>query len=216
MSLKAALLGMIALRPASGYDIKRTIGRSIFFIWNVTGPQIYNTLRALREEGSITSESILQTGKPDKQVHSITARGRQALQRFTNAPIRAAVTRDEVLLRIFFGNFADEKTVMRELESYLDRIRHERAYMEATEARVKAHPGPKHDARRFQLLSLRLKVAQYKVMEQELAKFCSIDLKKRGPGKPEQAPSYAAGAEHSSPLALVYPAERRRRAGQKG
>ena len=137
MSLKAALLGMISLKPTSGYDIKRIIDRSIFFIWNVTGPQIYNTLRSLRDEGLITSESVPQAGKPDKHTHTITPEGSKALKQFANEPVRASVTRDEVLLRIFLGNFADEAVVLRELESYLDRIRHERAYMEATEARVK-------------------------------------------------------------------------------
>lgn len=206
MALKFALLGMIALRPASGYDIKRMIDRSIYFIWNVTGPQIYSTLRKLREAGYISSESVPQKGKPDKHVHTITAKGRAALQEFMNEPIRASVTRDEVLLRIFFGNFASEKIVMRELESYLDRIRHERAYMEATEARILAHPGPKHEARRFQLLSLRLKVAQYRVMEQELARFCKVDLSKRAP---------APAGETRSRLALVYPAEFPSRAARR-
>ena len=88
-------------------------------------------------------------------------------------PIRASVTRDEVLLRIFFGNFASKNTIKRELEAYLDRIGKERATMEATEARINAHPGGKHEARRFQLLSLRIKVGQIRAMEQELVRFLS-------------------------------------------
>ena len=90
-------------------------------------------------------------------------------------PIHASVTRDEVLLRIFFGNFASKKIIKRELDSYLQRIRHERATMEATETRINAHPGRKHEARRFQLLSLRIKVAQYRAMEQELVRFLDAD-----------------------------------------
>jgi hypothetical protein len=43
--------------------------------------------------------------------------------------------------------------------------------MEATEARIMARPGRKHEARRFQLLSLRIKVAQIRAMEQELVSF---------------------------------------------
>jgi len=171
MSLRFALLGLLAVEPASGYDLKRAINRSTYFIWNATGPQIYNTLHKLREEGYITSVAMAQRGKPDKQIHTITPNGRAALKEFVSAPIRASVTRDEVLLRIFFGNFASKKSIKRELESYLDRIRHERAYMEATRARIDAHPGRKHEARRFQLLSLRIKVAQYRAMEQELVIF---------------------------------------------
>jgi len=171
MSLRFALLGLLAVEPASGYDLKRAINRSTYFIWNATGPQIYNTLHNLREEGFITSESKAQKGKPDKQIHTITAGGRAALKEFMGKPIRSSVTRDEVLLRIFFGNFASKKTIKRELEAYLDRIGQERAFMETTEARINAHPGGKHEARRFQLLSLRIKVAQIRAMEQELVRF---------------------------------------------
>ena len=42
MSLRFTLLGLLALEPASGYDLKRTIERSTYFIWNATGPQIYS------------------------------------------------------------------------------------------------------------------------------------------------------------------------------
>lgn len=171
MSLRFALLGLLAVQPASGYDLKRAINRSTYFIWNATGPQIYNTLHNLREDGYITSKSKPQKGKPDKHIHTITRRGRAALKDFMEEPIRAAVTRDEVLLRIFFGNFASKKTIKRELEAYLDRIGQERVQMEATEARINAHPGSKHEARRFQLLSLRIKVAQIRAMEQELDRF---------------------------------------------
>ncbi len=171
MSLRFALLGLLAVEPASGYDLKRAINRSTYFIWNATGPQIYNTLHKLREEGCITSQSLAQDGKPDKQIHTITAPGQARLEEFMSEPIRASVTRDEVLLRIFFGNFASKKIIKRELDSYLQRIRHERATMEATETRINAHPGRKHEARRFQLLSLRIKVAQYRAMEQELVRF---------------------------------------------
>ena len=178
MSLRFALLGLLAVEPASGYDLKRAINRSTYFIWNATGPQIYNTLHKLREEGCITSRSLAQDGKPDKQIHTITARGQSRLEEFMSEPIRASVTRDEVLLRIFFGNFASKEIIKRELDFYLQRIRHERATMEATEARINAHPGRKHEARRFQLLSLRIKVAQYRAMEQELVRFLGGDADK--------------------------------------
>jgi DNA-binding PadR family transcriptional regulator len=209
VSLKFALLGLISLKPASGYDLKRIFDRSIYFAWNVTGPQIYNTLRALRDDGLVTGRSIAQQGKPDKLVHTLTDRGAQALHEFANEPIRAAMTRDEVVLRIFFGNFADDEIVTRELGAYLDRIRNERAFMEATEARVVAHPGERHRAREFQLLALRLKVAQYRAMEQELAKFLAA--------RQTRQPAGRRIARRRSPV-LVYPAgetagQRRKRRG---
>jgi DNA-binding PadR family transcriptional regulator len=212
MSLKFALLGLIALKPASGYDIKRIIDRSIYFVWNVTGPQIYNTLRTLREEGLVSSEAIAQQGKPDKQVHTITPKGLQALQEFANEPVRASVTRDDVLLRIFFGNFADDAVVVRELGAYLDRIRNERAFMEATEARIQAHPGERHKAREFQLLSLRLKVAQYRAMEQELTRF----LAARNAKPVRRGGVRGAPARPRRAAVLVYPSGEAAVARRKG
>ncbi|MCB1472899.1 MAG: PadR family transcriptional regulator [Rhodobiaceae bacterium] len=172
MSLKFALLGLISIKPASGYDLKRTIERSIYYIWNATSPQIYATLRKLREEGFITSESLPQQGKPDKQMHTITAEGESALAAFVREPIHASVTRDEVLLRVFLGNFIEPQDMRGELLAYLDRVREERAYLESVEARIRAHPGPRAQARTYQLLSLRLKVAQLRATETELMAFC--------------------------------------------
>ena len=180
MSLRFALLGLLAVQPASGYDLKRAINRSTYFIWNATGPQIYNTLHKLHEEGYITSQSLPQTGKPDKQIHTITASGKVALKKFVSEPIHSSVTRDEVLLRIFFGNFGSKPAIDRELKAYLDRIGKERATMEATKARIDAHPGRKHDARRFQLLSLQIKVTQIKAMEQELTRFLGAPKRSSG------------------------------------
>src|SRR4029078_3142108 len=108
MSLRFGLLGLLAVQPASGYDLKRAINRSTYFIWNATGPQIYNTLHGLREEGYITSESLPHKGKPDKQSHRSSKSCWTVLKEFMGKPIRASVTRDEVLLRIFFGNFASK------------------------------------------------------------------------------------------------------------
>jgi DNA-binding PadR family transcriptional regulator len=190
---------LLSLQPASGYDIKRTIDRSVYFIWNVTGPQIYTTLRTLREDGMIASESIPQVGKPDKQIHTITEKGKLALQAFANEPIQAAVTRDEVLLRIFFGNFAEEETILREIGAYLERIKNERVYMESTEARVSARPGSREKERRFQLLSLRLKVAQYRVMEQELTKFLREEGKQIVDGSAPKKGGKAKSAKRTAP-----------------
>lgn len=194
MSLRIALLGLLAVEPASGYDLKRAIDRSTYFIWNATGPQIYNTLHKLREEGYVTSKSQAQTGKPDKQIHTITPKGQAALEGYVSEPVRASVTRDEVLLRIFFGNFANKKTIRRELESYLDRIRRERAYLEATKARIEAHPGRRHEARRFQLLSLQLKVAQYGAMEQELKAFLADEIAEKPHARKSARPPQRAAA----------------------
>ena len=170
MSLKFAILGLVEQQgPMSGYDIKRTIERSIFYIWNVTGAQIYNALKDMREKGLLSAETVAQDGRPDKRLHEITEAGRAALVEEADAPIRDEALRDKVLLRVFFGNQADPEAMAREIEAYMARIAQEIDYLENVERRVLANPGSQHAARHFQLLSLRLKVAQLRAWKKSFA-----------------------------------------------
>jgi hypothetical protein len=67
--------------------------------------------------------------------------------------------------------------------------------MEATKARIEAHPGRKHQARRFQLLSLEIKVAQIRAMEQELLRF--LGASRQGMVMRRAASSVRAITRHS-------------------
>jgi hypothetical protein len=78
----------------------------------------------------------------------------------------------------------------REIEACLARIRQEVEYLRSVERRVLAHPGPKHAARHFQLLSLRLKVAQLRGMEEEFRR-----AGYRLPGEASGAPRQPARRE---------------------
>ncbi len=54
-------------------------------------------------------------------------------------------------------------------------MREEYAYLASVESRITAHPGPKMEARKYQLLSLRMKVAQLRAMEDELVAFLASE-----------------------------------------
>ena len=49
-----AILGMLTLRPMSGYDIRATIGESIAYFWTESYGQIYPTLKRLTKEKLLT------------------------------------------------------------------------------------------------------------------------------------------------------------------
>ena len=77
MSLRFALLGLLAVEPASGYDLKRAINRSTYFIWNATGPQIYSTLHKLRRKGASPAGRWLKTAsRTSKSIPSPHRAGR--------------------------------------------------------------------------------------------------------------------------------------------
>jgi DNA-binding PadR family transcriptional regulator len=74
-----AVLGLVAYRECSGYDLAQGAARGIGYIWAPSRSQIYKVLRRLGERGLVASRAVEQQGRPDKALYRITARGRAAL-----------------------------------------------------------------------------------------------------------------------------------------
>ena len=97
------ILGMLSLRPRSGYDIKTVVDRSTRFFWAASYGQIYPELRRLEEEGLIEGEDAPSGGR-SRRVYKITKAGRDALREWLFGPTVTIELRDESLLRLFFAD----------------------------------------------------------------------------------------------------------------
>ena len=53
-----ALLGLLSLKPMSGYEIKQMIEGSIGYFWRESFGQIYPTLKRLEKGGWIAAEKV--------------------------------------------------------------------------------------------------------------------------------------------------------------
>ena len=60
MELKHAILGLLSIRSASGYDLARAFAGSVAHFWHADRSQIYRTLDRLRE----TRASLLGLAEP--------------------------------------------------------------------------------------------------------------------------------------------------------
>lgn len=98
-----ALMGMLSIRPMSGYDIKQTIQGSIGYFWNESFGQIYPMLRQLVAEGLATRQTKSQKGKLDRYMYSLTERGAEELRAWLVLPAEPDMVRSEFLLKFFFG-----------------------------------------------------------------------------------------------------------------
>jgi PadR family transcriptional regulator AphA len=80
MNVKILCLGVLTAGEASGYAIKKEIEEGLFshFI-DASFGSIYPALTQLAAEGLVTVRSEEQSGKPDKKVYAMTAKGREAL-----------------------------------------------------------------------------------------------------------------------------------------
>jgi PadR family transcriptional regulator AphA len=98
-----AIMGMLALKPASGYQIKKLMEESTSNFWSESYGQIYPILKQLTENGLATSHTEKQDGKPERTIYTLTSQGKAELLRWLSEPVEEAPARIEILLKLFFG-----------------------------------------------------------------------------------------------------------------
>jgi DNA-binding PadR family transcriptional regulator len=118
---KYAILGMLTLRPMSGYDIRKSVERSVSSFWSESYGQIYPILRTLLADGLATRVTEANEGKPDRHVYAPTDKGRRELRRWLAEPTEHQVGRVELLLKLFFARQLKRDDVRNHLERFRDR-----------------------------------------------------------------------------------------------
>jgi DNA-binding PadR family transcriptional regulator len=127
MSLRHALIGLLAEKPASGWDLTRRFEEVLGSVWPAGHPQIYGELRKLRTDGLIEVES---EGPRGRTTYRPTKAGMDEVRRWLNSPDVDHTIRMEALLRsVFFWLMTPA-----ELADHLDR---EAAYYSAMAARYR-------------------------------------------------------------------------------
>lgn len=105
------ILGLLALRPRSGYEIKQTVDRSTRYFWSASYGQIYPELRRLAKAGLVEGEDT-PTGARRKTVYRITAAGRDEFQAWLADPVFGLELRDEGLLKLFFADLLSSEQAL--------------------------------------------------------------------------------------------------------
>jgi DNA-binding PadR family transcriptional regulator len=96
------ILGMLAARPRSGYEIKQLVDSSARFFWAASYGQIYPELKRLEKAGLITGDDSSQGGR-QRTTFKLTAEGRRAAREWIGTPPEVLEIRDEALLMLFFA-----------------------------------------------------------------------------------------------------------------
>ena len=98
------LLGMVALGPLSGYDIKQMADGSTRHFWQISYGQIYPELKALEKSGMVQAAEAAR-GSRQRTLHQLTDAGTEALTDWISDPaITPVELRDEMLLKLFFSD----------------------------------------------------------------------------------------------------------------
>ncbi len=96
------ILGMLAAKPRTGYEIKQLVDNSARFFWAASYGQIYPELKKLEKERLITGDDSSQ-GARQRTTFKLTAAGRRAAREWMSQPPEVLESRDEGLLKLFFA-----------------------------------------------------------------------------------------------------------------
>jgi len=131
MALGDAILACLTEHPMTGYELAKTFDASIGFFWKADHQQIYRELSRLRDRGHIQGREVVQSGKPNKLVYTLTAEGRAALRHWAARPSSPVSMKDDLLVRLYALDSVDieplRDDLMARMEHHRDRAaRYER------------------------------------------------------------------------------------------
>jgi DNA-binding PadR family transcriptional regulator len=126
MALGDAILVCLTERPMTGYELAKTFDASIGFFWRADHQQIYRELARLRDRGHVQGREVVQSGKPNKLVYTLTPEGKAALRHWAARPSSAASVKDDLLVRLYALDSVDigplRADIMARLEYHRDRF----------------------------------------------------------------------------------------------
>ena len=100
MSLRHALLGLLADRPGSGWDLLKRFEASLAFVWPATQSQLYTELGRMTDDGLI---EVTAAGRPQPQgVRHHRRPAATSCTRWLTEVEPERNRRNEALLRVFF------------------------------------------------------------------------------------------------------------------
>jgi DNA-binding PadR family transcriptional regulator len=126
VALGDAILACLTERPMTGYELAKTFDSSIGFFWKADHQQIYRELSKLRDRGHIQGREVVQSGKPNKMVYTLTSEGKAALRHWAARPSSPASIKDDLLVRLYALDSIDieplRDDLMARLEYHRDRL----------------------------------------------------------------------------------------------
>lgn len=147
-----AVLGLLALRPWTTYELAKQVRRSLNWFWPRAERKLYDEPKRLVADGLATAEEGF-TGKRRRTTYAITDDGRAALAAWLDEPPAPRTHEAEGMVKVFFADAGD----LDQLRATLDRLEAEAAErLDALSDLAAEAEGPFPERRHLGALCLRL------------------------------------------------------------
>ena len=118
-STRHVVLGLLAQRPMSGYDIRRVLGGLSWLVDSPSFGTLYPGLHTLLESGMVTVEVIPSESRPPRKVYTITDAGREAFQQWVSQRMQLGSSLRQFVIGLSLAGNLPET----ELHDYLEKRR---------------------------------------------------------------------------------------------
>jgi DNA-binding PadR family transcriptional regulator len=120
VALEHAILVSLTESNGSGYELARRFDKSIGFFWSASHQQIYRVLTRMDAAGWIVGASVVQDGRPDKKVYSVSRSGLDELDRWIARPTDPSALREELAVKIRGAAHGDVEALRTEVRRHRD------------------------------------------------------------------------------------------------
>src|SRR5512138_3599657 len=124
MSVRNAILGLLAQKPRHGYELHAAFSAVVGGgNWDVKPAQIYTTLERLEESGLVQTKSDLGEGRePSRRIYAITRDGLDTLKEWFADGIPTEHQRDEFYVKLMIGLISGQADPMRVIQTQRSRL----------------------------------------------------------------------------------------------
>jgi DNA-binding PadR family transcriptional regulator len=138
-----ALLGLLALRPWTTYELAQQVRRSLAWFWPRTERKLYDEPKRLVAAGYATAREEF-TGRRKRTVYEITDAGRAALRGWLAEPSLPPSVENEAMVRVFFADGGDLASLQTTLAAMEDGARERLTRLAAMEEGDYPFPERRH------------------------------------------------------------------------
>ena len=152
--LREAILGLLSIRPMSGYEVSQSYKHALQQIWYAPLGQVYPTLRKMQADGLLSVSVELQHDKPNRKISRLTAQGRCVSVNWLSQPSSLPYMHHEFIHKLFLLNHVEPEQQIKLVRIYIERSKTWLAELTEIEGKL-ALVISRNESARYQLMALR-------------------------------------------------------------
>lgn len=119
--MEFVILGLLLLKPMTGYEIGRFIKTNLSMICSNSAGSVQTAIKKLVAAGNIQFEEFVENGKNKKQFF-ITKNGQAMFTEWVHSPMQIEKVKNMELSKLFFLGFAENYARRQAITQYINKL----------------------------------------------------------------------------------------------